>query len=378
MGNSFNKSFDESFKTGMVIGADSALEATKEKNKREELKLQEAVARQEELSIAEKIVASSGRQDLVDKFEVLKSEVKTPDGAKAVREFFQEQAKNQREVGEKIALERYKGMVDGSNKVLDRMAEQGGFTPQSLQDYKSLAEQEARQASGLDGVESRINSNTQTIGNESNNFNDVMNKPMKSKADLEGEAAMSKKLNERNLNRAELSKELNDFFLVDDQIKRTDEGFVGRIMQGVGSTAAGLDQSTAEGFSIATHDALKKRLRVRLVRAAGDVGNINIVEQTAAEQIIPGKWDSKGTAKLKRAFLKKASEALSSKEGPELESEIKTILNDFAKTKAFEGPQGKEADKVTGGTIKEGQTATNKKTGEVMIYKGGKWQKKKK
>lgn len=162
-----------------------------------------------------------------------------------------------------------------------------------------------------------------------------------------GQDVTARKTAERNMSRLELNKELQDFFLVDNLIPRTDSGLIGRVTQGLQNVGSSFDQSTATGFAAATHDALKKRLRVRLVRAAGDVGNINIVEQRAAEQIIPGFFDAAGTAKLKRAFLSKASEALSTKEGPELESSIKTILNEFAKSDAFSGPKGKEAEKLT-------------------------------
>ncbi len=163
----------------------------------------------------------------------------------------------------------------------------------------------------------------------------------------EGKTIEAKKIVERNLSRMELNKELQDFFLVDNNIPRTDSGLIGRTVQGLQNVASSFDQSNVTGFAAATHDALKKRLRVRLVRAAGDVGNINIVEQKAAEQIIPGFFDASGTAKLKRAFLAKASEALSTKEGPELESSIKTILNEFAQSDAFIGPKGDEARKLT-------------------------------
>lgn len=170
---------------------------------------------------------------------------------------------------------------------------------------------------------------------------------MEQKVLEEGKTIEARKIAERNLSRLELNKELQDFFLVDNNIPRTDAGLIGRTVQGLQNVASSFDQSNVTGFAAATHDALKKRLRVRLVRAAGDVGNINIVEQKAAEQIIPGFFDASGTAKLKRAFLAKASEALSTKEGPELESSIKTILNEFAQSPAFTGPKGAEAKKLT-------------------------------
>jgi hypothetical protein len=345
---SFGKSFDEAFKPAFTTAQAGTLDAIKERIKLDATKSDDTkkVTSYLNLAIDSLKETDEGTQKRMGAIIGDKTQEWTPDSAKALYEQIQESRKNQREIGEKIKTTRYTSLMEGSNKVLDRLAEQGGIAPAIISSYKAQMELDARKLSGLD---SGLDATSTSDGiQKPEGFNDFMNKPMKSKAELEGEAASSKKLNERNLNRQELSKELNDFFLVDDQLPRTDEGFVGRTMQGIQSTAAGMDQSTAQGFAIATHDALKKRLRVRLVRAAGDVGNINIVEQSAAEQIIPGKWDAAGTAKLKRAFLKKASEALTTKEGPELESEIKNILNDFAKTKAFDGPKGEEANKVTG------------------------------
>jgi len=165
------------------------------------------------------------------------------------------------------------------------------------------------------------------------------------KADLEVETSAKRttatKTAERDLSKKELNKELEDFFLVDDIIPRTEGGLIDRIIQGTTNVTTGLNQNTPEGFAIATHDGIRKRLRVRLVRAAGDVGNINIVEQQAAEQIIPTKWDSKGTAELKRAFLREATKALNSNEP----SEVKNVLARFAESEVFVGPKGKDAEK---------------------------------
>jgi hypothetical protein len=165
------------------------------------------------------------------------------------------------------------------------------------------------------------------------------------KAKLEVETAAKKttatKTAERDLAKKELNKEIEDFFLVDNLVPRTDGGFLDRIIQGSTNVATGMNQSSSEGFALATHDGIRKRLRVRLVRAAGDVGNINIVEQQAAEQIIPTKWDSKGTAELKKAYLREATKALNDNNP----SEVKKILARFAETEAFNGPKGKAAEK---------------------------------
>ncbi len=165
---------------------------------------------------------------------------------------------------------------------------------------------------------------------------------------LDGLKVGERKIVEANIKKKDLAQELENFFLVDDQIARG-TGFVDRIQKGLSTVGASLDQSTVEGFAAATHEGAVKRLRVKLVRAAGDVGNLNIVEQEAAEKIVPSKFDSAGTAELKRAFLREAAKAIKSIDDvTERESEIKKVLNKFAKSEAFKGPKGKEADKLTG------------------------------
>ena len=171
------------------------------------------------------------------------------------------------------------------------------------------------------------------------------------KADMEVDTAVKKteatKKAEKNLNRDELRKELGDFFLLDDLVPRVDGGYIERTIQGIQNVATGANQNDSTGYALAAHDGVRKRLRVKLVRAAGDVGNMNIVEQEAAEQIIPTKWDSKGTAALKRAYLAESAKAIGSmEEGPELQSEIKRVLNTFADSDGFNGPKGKEAEKL--------------------------------
>lgn len=103
------------------------------------------------------------------------------------------------------------------------------------------------------------------------------------------------------------TKDINDFLTLDEQIPRG-KG-IERFTTGLSSLAEGIKQEGSVGKAVAAHQALSKRLRVSLVRAAGDVGNINIVEQEAAEKIIPGIFDSDEVVEVKRTFLKQLSKA---------------------------------------------------------------------
>ncbi|KKM17811.1 hypothetical protein LCGC14_1671980 [marine sediment metagenome] len=80
-----------------------------------------------------------------------------------------------------------------------------------------------------------------------------------------------------------LRKDIEAFLVIDKRIPRG-KGF-GRFVRGAKNVFEGFEQDSPEGIAVAAHNALSKRLRVSLVRAAGDVGNINIVEQEAAEKI---------------------------------------------------------------------------------------------
>jgi len=79
-----------------------------------------------------------------------------------------------------------------------------------------------------------------------------------------------------------------------------------------------------KGTAARVHDAVVKRLRVQLVRAAGDVGNINIVEQQAAEKLIPGFYDSASAAMTKRAYLQDIAKAINDNSP----SEVKRVLDE--------------------------------------------------
>ncbi len=128
-----------------------------------------------------------------------------------------------------------------------------------------------------------------------------------------------------NLKRSILRKDLDPFFAVDDVIQRARGSGWGRLGAGAQMWYEGKGQNTTLGRAAAMHSATSKRLRVQLVRAAGDVGNLNIVEQKAAEEMVPGTWDDAKTAEIKRAYLKQISKAIDD-ESPD---EVQKVMNKF-------------------------------------------------
>jgi hypothetical protein len=128
------------------------------------------------------------------------------------------------------------------------------------------------------------------------------------------------KVMEFDVKKEQLKKDLESFFAVDDLIDRAKGGFLETRGAGLTSQYRAIAQPVTKegkpdikGTAARVHDAAVKRLRVQLVRAAGDVGNINIVEQEAAEKLIPGFYDSESAAQLKRAYLIEISKAINDK-----------------------------------------------------------------
>ena len=165
---------------------------------------------------------------------------------------------------------------------------------------------------------------------------------MRAENDITLEKNKESKIQEQNIKREVFNKDLASFLALDDQLKRG-TGFADRMIKGIITTGKKIDQSTAEGFAAATHGAAVKRLRVQLVRAAGDVGNINIVEQDAAEQIIPNTFDAEGTAKVKRAYLNQIGKAINDN-SPD---SVKQVLSNFMNEEIYIGPKGDEMNKIT-------------------------------
>lgn len=127
------------------------------------------------------------------------------------------------------------------------------------------------------------------------------------------------KVMEFDVKKDQLKKDLESFFAVDDLIDRAKGGFLETRGAGLTSQYRAIAQPVTKegkpdikGTAARVHDAAVKRLRVQLVRAAGDVGNINIVEQEAAEKLIPSFYDSESAAELKRAYLTEIASAINS------------------------------------------------------------------
>ena len=152
------------------------------------------------------------------------------------------------------------------------------------------------------------------------------------KAQLGVETQQAKDIGVIDVKRKIYSKDLESFFAVDDILQQVRGNGLDRLFAGGKIAWEGFKQDSPLGRAAATHDAVRKRLRVQLVRAAGDVGNINIVEQKAAEMMIPTGWDDKGTADLKRAYLKEIGTAIESKDG----NAVKEVIANWMATPAYQ------------------------------------------
>lgn len=139
------------------------------------------------------------------------------------------------------------------------------------------------------------------------------------------------KLMETKLKQQSLKKELNSFFTIDKQIPRAAGGFVPTRMAGLKSQWQGISQPidlktgkvTSEAIAARQHEGARKRLRLKLVKDAGDVGNISIVEQEMQEKLIPNFYDAKSVAESKRQYLLALTEAINTEEP----DKIKTVLD---------------------------------------------------
>lgn len=351
----FSQSFEKAYIPASASSSAAVLDAIKEKIKTDQAKAENKLQATTLNNAIITLAHQSGDPEMLKSAFTIVDAIgdSQPDASKLVFANIQSQIKDKKDFQQSMQKERYASSMLGISEIIKSLADRGGtfadgtpITPASLQDFGQQASERILARIGASGT-AGFSQASQTMDTSSNLFN----KPIRSKAEADIAEAAAKvsatKTAEKNVARSELRKELQDFFLLDDLVPRSKGGVVERTMQGVANVAASVHQSNATGFALATHDAARKRLRVKLVRAAGDVGNINIVEQVAAEQIIPTKFDSKGTAELKRAFLKEASMALETMaEGSELESEIKKVLNKFAESEAFNGPKGEEAKKL--------------------------------
>lgn len=157
-----------------------------------------------------------------------------------------------------------------------------------------------------------------------------------------------------NLKKKELAKELSDYFAVGDSLP-TAEG-MGRFAQGAELYAGSIFQSDPQGALAAQLKGLNKRLRVKLVRAAGDVGNLNIVEQDAAERLLYNFSDSTSLRTLKRAFLMDLTKAVDDNSP----MEIKNVISKW--TKQEQQMQGGQAQSKY---VRTGKNKSGQKVGQL-------------
>jgi hypothetical protein len=148
------------------------------------------------------------------------------------------------------------------------------------------------------------------------------------KNDLEVAAQKQKEMDKANIKRQDFTKELGSFFSVDEAIPRGDGYF--RFAEGLKSLGSAIGQEDLRGIAVSAHDAASKKLRVSIARLK-DVGNLSETEQRAAEQMIPGIFDSEKLVTLKRAYLKQLGEGIDSN-SPDL---VKQTMDSFMKSGDF-------------------------------------------
>ena len=123
------------------------------------------------------------------------------------------------------------------------------------------------------------------------------------------EAEEARKIANQNIARKDFDSELRSFFSVDESIPRG-EGFH-RFQQGLRSFGESVGQESVRGIATAAHKSASLKLRTSIARLK-DTGNLNLNEQEAAGQMIPGIFDSEKLVELKRAYLKQLGTAIDS------------------------------------------------------------------
>lgn len=106
-------------------------------------------------------------------------------------------------------------------------------------------------------------------------------------------------------------------------------------------------------------------LKAQLARAMGEVGNLSETEQKSAIRLIPNTWDDPRTAAKKIQTLR------------EFVTQIQDAArkpNTFIRAKGSAGePAAAKAEAPGAQLFKDGQTATNPKTGKKIVWRDGKW-----
>ncbi len=133
----------------------------------------------------------------------------------------------------------------------------------------------------------------------------------------------------RDIKIQNLRNDLDTYFEVAKLIP-TGQG-IKRFSVGLTNMYKALEQGDPRGVAAAQLNALNKRLRVSLVRAAGDVGNLNIVEQEAAEKLLFKFNDSTELRRLKSATLRDLTRSI--KQGNS--TLVKNIIGEWVSNPEF-------------------------------------------
>lgn len=136
----------------------------------------------------------------------------------------------------------------------------------------------------------------------------------------------TKATTEKKVQANKLAKDLENYFAIGDLLP-TEEG-IARYRKGFELFGKRIGQSDIIGAAAADLDALNKRLRVRIVKYNGDVGNINIVEQKAAEKVLYFLNDSTKLRALKKAYLIDLTAATMSGDGGAVRQLIDKFVNE--------------------------------------------------
>jgi hypothetical protein len=155
------------------------------------------------------------------------------------------------------------------------------------------------------------------------------------KAQINEQAAVSTQASKDratiNEKRRQYRQDLSSFMAVDDVLHQARGEGTERFGAGMKMFIEGIKQDSTLGRATAMHDAARKKLRVQLVRSAGDVGNLNIAEQAAAELLVPGKFDDYGTAELKRAYLQDVGRAVDEEDA----GKVKELISKWMQEDSF-------------------------------------------
>ena len=172
----FDNSFNESFKTGMAVGSNAALENIKEKIKADSLKAEDTLKTSSNLALVAEMSKESdpATQERISKILTMKGH--NADTSKAVLDFAVSQAKDKKNFDQTLTQERYKSSMLGVTEVIKSLAERGGtfadgtpITAGSLQDFGQQASDRILKSisGGLQpnvsepGVENRISQSSQ-------------------------------------------------------------------------------------------------------------------------------------------------------------------------------------------------------------------------